>query len=234
MQTNTQIIALIIHANLFVQLILVILALLSIISWSIIFIKSGFLTKVNFSNYIFLKKFKNSNNISQLYASMDNNKNHLGISALFFNAIGEYNKFSKNKPEDKSVIITNIERNLSATIDKQMNVLEHKVTSLASFASISPYIGLLGTVWGIMHAFLGLSSAHGTSINLVAPGIAEALIATAAGLIVAIPAYFFYNKFTATINNINNQMYAFSDDLLNMVSQYIYMTKTKVTIESNI
>lgn len=228
MQNHIQIIDLILHANVFVQIILFILLLLSIISWWIILVKSSFFARVKLSNYLFLKKFHDTNNISQIYQNMSTHKKYWGVSQLFINAINEYNKLAKNKPEDKTIIIKNIERSLSATIDIELNSYQHRVPTLASFASISPYIGLLGTVWGIMHSFLGLSASQGTTINIVAPGIAEALIATAAGLIVAIPAYFFYNKFITNINSLNNQMYAFSDELINKISYYLHTPKVKI------
>ena len=117
------------------------------------------------------------------------------------------------------MILLNVERTLSSTVEEEIDRYEHSLSTLATFGSVSPYIGLLGTVWGIMHAFIGLGSLGQATLTTVAPGIAEALVATAIGLFVAIPAYIFYNKFTAEVNSLNNKMNKFGDDFLNLISR---------------
>ncbi len=208
---------LILHASIVVQLVIVILLLLSIISWGIILNKTLIFIHAKYVTNKFIKNYHHSSSMFNLY-------NTLGVTprtveALFYNSINEYNRLIKQNINDKEVIINNIERTLISSIDSEINYYENKLSLLATFGSVSPYIGLLGTVWGIMHAFIGLSNQAQATITSVAPGIAEALIATAIGLFVAIPAYIFYNKFTNEIAKLHNKMNSFSDEFLNLLNR---------------
>lgn len=143
---------------------------------------------------------------------------------MFYAGLSEYNRMSKSGVNSKDAITTNIERALTATIDEELNSFESHLSTLATFGSVSPYIGLLGTVWGIMHAFIGLSNTGQATLSSVAPGIAEALVATAIGLFVAIPAYMAYNKFTSDVNYLYNKMNRFGDEFLNLINRKLSAT----------
>jgi biopolymer transport protein TolQ len=213
---------LVLGANLIVQIIIVLLLLLSVISWGIIARKWLFLIKIRYDNYRFLKKFHAATNITTLYQSLKEQQRRSGNAALFHDSIQEYDKISQhtsNNTTNSAIIIDNISRVLESSVEQQAARCQRQLATLATFGSVSPYIGLLGTVIGIIHAFVGLSSGSSATLTSVAPGIAEALITTAIGLFVAIPAYLFYNKFATDAQQVSGNMYRFADELLNLISR---------------
>jgi len=219
MEQEISILQLILNASIVVQIVIAILILFSIVSWGIIFSKWASLTTAKGETKRFLRQFRSSSNISALYTAVSAKESKESVAALFFYGLNEYNKLTKQGITDKDTMIENIERSLSSTVDAEIDKYEGSLSTLATFGSVSPYIGLLGTVWGIMHAFIGLGNAGQATLSSVAPGIAEALVATAIGLVVAIPAYIFYNKFTADIISLNNKMNKFGDEFLNLISR---------------
>lgn len=191
MNQNISIISLVIHSSLIVQIIIVMLLLFSIFSWGIIINKWVKLIHIKYNIYNFQKEFTNNDNIIDLFNKINKQKNKSATTKLFCNAIYELNKFAKHGIKNQSLIMENIERTINANINEEVSRLEQQISLLATFGSVSPYIGLLGTVWGIMQSFIGLENNGQTTLQAVAPGIAEALIATFIGLFVAIPAYIF-------------------------------------------
>lgn len=233
MQQEISIVQLILNASIIVQIVIGILFLFSIISWGIIFSKWISLANAKLQTALFLRQFNSSDNISALYTTVSGKSSHHTVSALFYNGIQEYNKLTKSGINNKETIIINIERSLSSTTDYEIDYYEKSLATLATFGSVSPYIGLLGTVWGIMHAFIGLGSANSATLSSVAPGIAEALVATAFGLFVAIPSYIFYNKFYADLQSLQNKMNKFGDDFLNLISRKLVTKDTPSTQSDN-
>jgi biopolymer transport protein TolQ len=219
MEQEISILQLIMNASIVVQAIIGILVLFSITSWAIIFSKWRTLAQAKSQTHNFLRQFHSSNSVSSLYSSLSAKEHKHSVEALFFNGINEYNKLNKQGITQKDVVLENIDRSLSATIEAQVDKYEHSLSTLATFGSVSPYIGLLGTVWGIMHAFIGLGTAGQATLSTVAPGIAEALVATAIGLFVAIPAYIAFNKFSSDIGSLNNKMNKFGDEFLNLINR---------------
>ena len=216
---DTSIMALISDASIVVQLIIALLALFSISSWGIILSKWLTLAKAKAATNKFMDQYYNSPSITNLYNSISQLPTRVSTGQMFYSGLSEYNRMHKSGVTNKDTIISNIERTLAATIDDELNNYEAHLSTLATFGSVSPYIGLLGTVWGIMHAFLGLGSSGQASLASVAPGIAEALIATAVGLFVAIPAYMAYNKFSADVGHLYNKMNKFGDEFLNLLNR---------------
>lgn len=225
MGQEISIVQLILHASIVVQFVIGLLIVFSIISWGIIFAKWTALTKAKLDTNSFLRQFKSTKNVATLYTALAAKESHNSVAALFYNGINEYNKLSKQGIKNPDIIMLNIERTLSSSVENEVGRYEHKLSTLATFGSVSPYIGLLGTVWGIMHAFIGLGTSGQATLSTVAPGIAEALVATAVGLFVAIPAYIFYNKFTADVNGLNNKMNKFGDEFLNLISRRLSVNK---------
>lgn len=224
MEQEISILQLILNASIVVQLIIVLLLLFSITSWAIIFAKWVSLGQAKKQTRYFLHQFHSSSSISNLYSAVNSKEHKLSVEALFFNGINEYNKLNKQGITQKDVVLENIDRSLSASVEAQVDKFEHNLSMLATFGSVSPYIGLLGTVWGIMHAFIGLGASGQATLATVAPGIAEALVATAIGLFVAIPAYIAYNKFTSDITSLNNKMNKFGDEFLNLINRRLMAT----------
>lgn len=227
MEQEISILQLILNASIVVQLIIGILLIFSVTSWAIIFAKWVSLGLAKSGTHNFLRQFHSSSSISNLYSSISGKEHKLSVEALFFNGINEYNKLSKQGITQKDVVLENIDRSLSASIEAQVDKFEHNLSMLATFGSVSPYIGLLGTVWGIMHAFIGLGASGQATLSTVAPGIAEALVATAIGLFVAIPAYIAYNKFTSDITSLNNKMNKFGDEFLNLINRRLMATSNQ-------
>ncbi len=212
--------SLIANASLEVQIIMLILGIFSVISWSIIISKFITLNKIKRETVKFNQTYHANRNFSQLYSSLMNVK-RCSTSQMFYEGLSEYNRLNKNGIKNKEDVLANIERSLAATVEDELNNYENKLSTLATFGSVSPYIGLLGTVWGIMNAFIGLGNAGQATLSTVAPGIAEALIATAIGLFVAIPAYMGFNKFSADVADIEKKMNKFGDELLNTISRQL-------------
>jgi biopolymer transport protein TolQ len=222
------IISLIVNASLAVKAVMLLLGLFSVISWAIIFNKWLTLAKVKSATASFYNQYTTTNSLNSLYTLVAQDKQRYTTSQMFYAGLTEYNRLNKNGVHNKDTISNNIERTLTATLDDELNNYEARLSTLATFGSVSPYIGLLGTVWGIMHAFLGLGNTGQATLASVAPGIAEALIATAIGLFVAIPAYIAYNKFTADVSFLEKKMNKFGDEFLNLINRKLAASNQEI------
>lgn len=227
MGQEISILQLIINASMVVKVVMGILLVFSVISWGIIFSKWAVLARAKLDTNGFLRQYSSSNSISTLFTTVSAKSNRNSVAALFYQGINEYNKLNKQGVTDPELMIQNIERSLSSTLDAELDRYEGSLGTLATFGSVSPYIGLLGTVWGIMHAFIGLGTVGQATLASVAPGIAEALITTAVGLFVAIPAYIFYNKFSSDVQSLNNKMNKFGDEFLNLINRRLVGSRDK-------
>ncbi|MDD3266610.1 MAG: protein TolQ [Burkholderiales bacterium] len=214
------ILSLILNASLTVQVIMLILALFSISSWGIIINKFLMLSRAKSETRAFNQKYQNTANVTTLYNNISTIK-RTTTAQMFFVGISEYNILNKKGVKNKDDITANLERSLTATIEDELSSYESGLATLATFGSVSPYVGLLGTVWGIMHAFIGLGNTGQATLASVAPGIAEALIATAIGLFVAIPAYMAYNKFSEDIAMLEKKMNKFGDEFINSINRHL-------------
>jgi len=199
---------LIINASLLVQLIMFILVLMSIYSFTIIIAKRKILSKVRLEIKKFNKVFKSNQSLDKLYQTMKNGDKSI-INTIFIKGFEEYEvETSNDNSSDRSY------QKMQTTLTSKLEKVGYRLSSLAMIGSIAPFIGLFGTVWGIMHSFIGLTAVKQATIAVVAPGIAEALIATAIGLITAIPATMAYNSFMTKMDllyqeheNIINEIY---------------------------
>jgi biopolymer transport protein TolQ len=216
-----------------VKIVLLLLVLASVLSWTIIFQKFKELKIISEANEKFHTFFKTSNSISEIHREAT--EHHLSTMSLMFRkGYDELNKVSEklSTTSGKGKIAEHfaahgfqpLERALKTGYNAANEKMDLRVSTLASIGAITPFIGLFGTVWGIIDAFSGLSQGGG-SIEAVAPGIAEALVATAVGLAAAIPAVWFYNIFNNNITRINSQMESFSQEFLNLVERSILIKK---------
>ena len=215
-----------------VKIVLLLLALASVLSWTIILQKYKELKAITDANDKFNQFFKTSNSLADIHREAT--ENHDSTMSLMFrrgyeelNKVGE--KLSGGTKGSIAAHFTahgfqSLERALKTGSNAANEKMDIRVSTLASIGSITPFIGLFGTVWGIIDAFSGLSSGGG-SIEAVAPGIAEALVATAVGLAAAIPAVWFFNIFNNQIARINSQMESFSQDFLNLIERSILIKK---------
>lgn len=201
----------IVNADIIVKSVMVILLLASIASWTIIFQRIGLLKKSQKELNSFEKRFWSGVDLSQMHQQLTKHPAEItGLAAIFHAGFDEYLKGQGKKSFEQT--LNNTQRAMRVAEANQMSKLESHLSFLASVGSNAVYIGLFGTVWGIMSAFRGLGAVQQATIAMVAPGISEALIATAMGLIAAIPAVIAYNFFTAKIERINQSYQTFQEE----------------------
>jgi biopolymer transport protein TolQ len=211
---------LIMQASIPVQAVMLLLVLLSLWSWWLIFYKGGVLKAASKRNSSFDEAFWQGADLNQLFQRVQSERKVNGPQAEVFAAgFREFIKQKKLAGSSREALIDGTRRALKVGIQREMDTLEHQLPGLATVASVSPYIGLLGTVWGIMNSFRGLASVGQATLAQVAPGIAEALIATAIGLFAAIPAVVAYNRFQAQLDRINVQLETFAEEFLNILQR---------------
>ena len=215
-------ITLIANASLVVQLVMVLLVLASVLSWTVIFDRSRVLKKAQREAEEFENRFWSGGDLGDLYRAVDREREALrGSSAIFHAGFREFARLRENAGADPMALVEGARRAMRVALSREMDTLEHHLPFLATVGSTSPYIGLFGTVWGIMNAFQALGNVKQATLNLVAPGIAEALLATGLGLLAAIPAVVFYNKLSADSDRIVAGYEAFADEFATILSRQL-------------
>jgi len=211
--TDFSLIQLFIRADFIVKAVIVILIAASIYSWALIFEKYKLFKKIEKSTTIFEEKFWKSKSAESFYNSLTNREKD-PVANIFQSAMGE---LIKTKSKSSSVQSARVSRIIEISADKEIKLLEKHFTFLATVGSTAPFIGLFGTVWGIMNSFQSIAISRNTSLAIVAPGIAEALFATALGLLAAIPAVVAYNKFTSDSKKYSARIENFSKRFLSII-----------------
>jgi biopolymer transport protein TolQ len=214
--------ALILNAHPLVQLIMALLLLLSIVSWTYIFRKVFALRAARSATEQFERSFWAGGNLHTLHQSASAQRDQSGPLARIFEAgMGEFIKGKQAARDalDMGPVLDGARRAMRASFQRELDALDLHLNFLASVGSVSPYIGLLGTVWGIMNAFRGLANVQQATLAVVAPGIAEALIATAIGLFAAIPAVVAYNRFTHDIDRLAIRFESFVEEFSNILQR---------------
>ena len=200
------------EAGLVVKIVMTLLFVASILSWVVIIERYNFFTKIKNLNNEFLKNFWNNKDLTLLYKDLSDNDFLYGSMNLFKNSYDEFQDINTNKTISE-LDLEGINRIMRVSIASDEEEMNKHLSFLANVGSVSPYVGLLGTVWGIMTSFQGLSDATQATINAVAPGISEALIATGMGLFAAIPAVVAFNKFTSESESISQSTMIFAEEL---------------------
>ena len=200
------------EAGLVVKIVMTLLFVASILSWIVIIERYNFFTKIKNLNNEFLKNFWNNKDLTLLYKDLSDNDFLYGSMNLFKNSYDEFQDINTNKSISE-LDLEGINRIMRVSIASDEEEMNKHLSFLANVGSVSPYVGLLGTVWGIMTSFQGLSDATQATINAVAPGISEALIATGMGLFAAIPAVVAFNKFTSESESISQSTMIFAEEL---------------------
>ncbi len=220
MNQDLSIITLVLHASLVVQLVMALLLLVSLASWSVIFAKLMGLRRVRDDNERFDHEFWAGRTLQELFqdAARGSGPNS-PQERIFVAGMREFMKLRERRVVEVSSLLDGARRAMRAAYQREMDVIEARLDFLGSVGSVSPYIGLFGTVWGIMHAFTGLANMQQVSLATVAPGIAEALVATAIGLFAAIPAVLAYNRFARDIDRIATQMESFVEEFSNILAR---------------
>ena len=212
------VIDLFLQASVIVQLVMILLLAVSIISWIVIFERYFNLNRIKEANKAFEKEFWSGKDLNELHQGIDevSNDELVGSLRVFKHGFGEFLRLS----EGQQITIEDLEsvnRAIRVSLAREEESLMHHLPFLANVGSVSPYVGLFGTVWGIINSFQGLSDATQATINAVAPGISEALVATALGLFAAIPAVVAYNRFASDSDTQLQQSSVFGEELASIL-----------------
>ena len=218
MNQDLSILHLILNASLVVQLVMAGLLFVSLASWTVIFGKVFGLRKVRSRNDDFEREFWSGRSLTELNDSAGKKADAAPMERLFASGMREFLKLRERRL-DATAQLDGARRAMRASFQRELDVVERHLNFLASVGSVSPYVGLFGAVWGIMHAFVGLSNLQQVTLATVAPGIAEALVATAIGLFAAIPAVVAYNRFARDIDRIAIQMETFIEEFSNILQR---------------
>ena len=211
--TDFSIWQLFIRADFVVKGVIIILLLASVYSWALIFEKFKLFKAIDKSSTLFEEKFWKARSAENFYNNLSN-KNKDPLTSLFQSAMVE---LIKTKSKSSAVQTSRVSRVIEISLDREMKSIEKNFTFLATVGSTAPFIGLFGTVWGIMNAFQSIAISRNTSLAIVAPGIAEALFATALGLLAAIPAVVAYNKFTSDSKKYSVRLENFSKRFISII-----------------
>ncbi|HEY9067471.1 MAG TPA: protein TolQ [Burkholderiaceae bacterium] len=220
-QQDFSIITLVTHASLVVQLVMAGLLIASLASWTVIFGKLFGLRRTRNANENFEREFWAGKNLNDLYHDAAKKPESAPMERIFASGMREFLKLREKRVVDAGALLDGARRAMRASFQRELDAIESGLSFLASVGSVSPYVGLFGTVWGIMHAFIGLSNLQQVTLATVAPGIAEALVATAIGLFAAIPAVIAYNRFARDIDRLAIQHETFIEEFSNILHRNV-------------
>ncbi len=222
MNQDMSIVSLVLHASWVVQLVMLLLAAVSVASWAAIFQKLFALRRVKALNEDFEREFWSGTSLNDLFAAAAKNAKLSGpMERIFASGMREFQKLRERRITDAGTLLDGARRAMRASYQREVDAVESHLSFLASVGSVSPYVGLFGTVWGIMHAFTGLASLQQVTLATVAPGIAEALVATAIGLFAAIPAVLAYNRFARDIDRVSIKLETFIEEFSNILQRNV-------------
>ncbi|AKU67254.1 MULTISPECIES: protein TolQ [Ottowia] len=220
MNQELSIFQLILHASFVVQAVMLLLLLVSVASWAAIIRKASALRAIQRQNSQFESDFWSGASLNDLYDNASRNAGQIGpLERIFACGMREYQKLRERRIADPGTLLDGARRAMRASFQREMDAAETHLSLLASAGSVSPYVGLFGTVWGIMHAFTGLAGLQQVTLATVAPGIAEALVATALGLFTAIPAVLAYNRFARDIDRLATRQETFIEEFTNILQR---------------
>lgn len=231
MEEQLSLIDLVLHASITVQLVMLVLLLASMASWYMIAQRFLYFRKSLDEMYTFEERFWSGIDLAQLYregSELAAEGNAVGgMESIFRAGFKEFSRLAQQSGMDSEAILEGSRRAMRVALLREEERLERHLSFLASVGSTSPYIGLFGTVWGIMHSFRGLANSTQATLSTVAPGISEALIATAMGLFAAIPAVLAYNRFAAKVDVFGNRYDTFVDEFSSILSRQAYALKSR-------
>ena len=217
---DMSVLSLITNASVLVQLVMAGLLICSIFSWYYIFIKVFTFKRASNQSDKFERDFWSGGDLKELFQRAVNSREGSGtMERLFESGFREFTKLRSQPGQNIAAVMDGTRRAMRATYQREMEMLESHLSFLASVGSVSPYVGLFGTVWGIMNSFRGLAQVAQATLGTVAPGIAEALIATAMGLFAAIPAVVAYNRFAGDVNRLATRFDSFMEEFSNILQR---------------
>ncbi|MGL5334886.1 MAG: protein TolQ [Enterovibrio sp.] len=223
MNAELSILDLFLQASLLVKAVMLMLMAMSVISWAMILKRSRVLSVAKKQSDYFEDRFWSGMDLSTLFQEMKGKQDELsGSELIFYTGFKEFARLHRSNDKMPEAIMEGTYRKMRVVLSKEVTELEKSLNFLATVGSISPYIGLFGTVWGIMHAFVALGAVKQATLAMVAPGIAEALVATAMGLFAAIPAVMAYNRFSSKVNLIENTYVNFMDEFSSVLHRQAF------------
>jgi len=218
--------SLVVNASFVVQLVMLVLLLASFISWVMIFQRHFILRQAQIKLRLFEDRFWSGMDLSQLFREVNQEPDtDAGAENVFRAGIKEFTRLSQQSGVDPDAVMDGAQRSMRVALAREEEKLEMHLPFLATVGSTSPYVGLFGTVWGIMNSFRGLANVHQATLASVAPGISEALIATAIGLFAAIPAVIAYNRFSAKTGALMNSYETFADEFSGVLHRRVHASK---------
>jgi len=216
---------LIFDASFVVQLVMLLLLVVSLLSWTIIFLKWAVIKKARNEADGFERRFWSGADLGELYKRMSNRRGSLtGMESIFEAGFREFAHLRKSAGVDPMAVIHGAQRAMRVAMNREIDKLEMHLSFLATVGSTSPYVGLFGTVWGIMNSFMALGAVKQATIASVAPGIAEALIATAMGLFAAIPAVIAYNRYSNDVERLINHYDIFAEEFSTILQRQAHVS----------
>lgn len=220
MHADLSFFSLISGASIVVQLVMLLLLSVSVLSWTMIFRKRGALHEARVSAEKFEDRFWSGGDLATLYQQLAPRAEELtGLANIFVSGFTEFTRLRRRGGGDPMAMVEGAQRCMRVALSREMDELELHLSFLATVGSTSPYVGLFGTVWGIMNAFRGLGNVHQATLAMVAPGIAEALIATAMGLFAAIPAVIAYNRYSNDVERLETRYDNFLEEFSSILQR---------------
>ncbi|WP_320820698.1 protein TolQ [Thalassolituus sp.] len=208
---------LVMNASFVVQLVMLMLVVASVVSWVVIVQRTRLLSANRQQNLEFEERFWSGVDFNELYRDCQQSAVPSPMETVFMVGLKEFGKMHKQNNSDPETVMAGVQRAMRVAITRESENLDNNLSFLATVGSTSPYVGLFGTVWGIMHSFQGLASVKQATIATVAPGISEALVATAMGLLAAIPAVIFYNRFVSQVDKMVSNLHIFGDEFSSLL-----------------
>jgi biopolymer transport protein TolQ len=223
MQIDLSIINLIMDASLLVKLVMLVLVLASLWSWTIIFSKRFAMRRARRAADSFEDRFWSAEDLSTLYSRITGRGHEpSGMERIFEAGFREFARLRKREGIDPRAVLEGAQRSMRVALNREIEELEHSLSFLATVGSVSPYIGLFGTVWGIMNSFQALGNVHQATLGMVAPGISEALVATAMGLFAAIPAVIAYNRYSSDLDRLFSRYDIFVEEFSSILQRQVH------------
>jgi biopolymer transport protein TolQ len=224
-EQEISIIGLIVDASFIVQLVMFSLFLASVVSWYFIFQRAAYFKSAKRDQLVFEERFWSGMDLNQLYKDANKGQVRPGLELIFKAGFKEFNRLKQQENIERGAVMEGTQRAMRVALSRESERLDSHLPFLATVGSTSPYVGLFGTVWGIMNSFLGLAQQQQATLATVAPGISEALIATAMGLFAAIPAVVAYNRFSASADSLYSSYETFTDEFTSILHRNVHSNK---------
>lgn len=224
MNEELSIISLFIDASILVQAVMLLLLAASVISWTFIIQKASQLKQARSEGDVFEKRFWSGIDLVELYKQVAKRRSEMtGMAVLFEAGFGEFARLRNQGGVEPMAMVEGAQRSMRVAMSREVDALESNLSFLATVGSTSPYVGLFGTVWGIMNSFRALGGAEQATLSMVAPGIAEALVATAMGLFAAIPAVIAYNRYANDVERVVNRYDTFMEEFSTLLQRQAHV-----------